>query len=65
MTVYNQGVQSVYAAEAVLAKVHDPSKDVTNLSSADDATVNASKNATIVWIPKADWNTNTILGWLQ
>ena len=65
MTVFQEGVQSVYAAEAVLAKVADPSSEVVNHNSADDATVNASKGASIVWIGKGDWKTETIIGWLQ
>lgn len=65
MTVYQEGVQSVYAAEAVLVKVHDPSSDVVNKNTADEATVNASKGAALERIAKSSWNINTILGWLQ
>ena len=65
MSVYQEGVQSVYAAEAVLEKVADPSSDTVNKCTADAATVTASEGATIEWIAKNNWNIATILSWLQ
>ena len=65
MTVYQQGVQSTYASEAALAKVHDPGSAATDQTNIDQATKDNSAGATIVWIPKKDWSENTIRSWIK
>ena len=65
MSTLAYSVQSVAGSEVASALTLDPSYANSATLTIDDATINASKDAEIVFIPKAEWSNDTILGWLQ
>ena len=64
MSCLEYSVQSVAGSEIASALTLDPSYENSAVLSIDDATVNASKDAVITYIPRKDWSNDTIYSWL-
>ena len=65
MGQFSECVQSLYACEATAHKLKDPAYDGSDKTLCDQASKDASAGATVNYIPKDQWNNNTILSWLQ
>ena len=64
MSCLAYSVQSVAGSEIASALQLDPTYENSAVLSIDDATINASKDAEIVYIPKSEWSNDTIYSWL-